>query len=62
MTALDLLRLVADRGGTLRIDRRGKIEVAGPTALVFDALVLAELARKRVEVVAQLRANARAIA
>ncbi len=57
MTALALLRHVASRGGTLRTDRRGRIELSGPPALLFDALVLSELARKRMEVAATLRAG-----
>jgi len=57
MTAPDLLRLVAARGGTLRIDRRGRIEIAGPAAPLFDAPVLAELARQRTGLAAALRAG-----
>jgi len=57
VTTLDLLRLVADRGGTLRTDRRGRIELAGPKSLLFDAALLHELARKRMEVAATLRAG-----
>ncbi len=56
MTTLALLRHLTDRGGIVRVDRRGRIELAGPPALLFDALVLSELARKRTEVAATLRA------
>ncbi len=57
MTALDLVALVSARGGSLRTDRRGRIELAGPKSLLFDAAILHELARKRREVAATLRAG-----
>jgi len=56
MTALALMRHLASRGGTLRVDRRGAIEVSGPVSLLFDPALLAEVVRKRRELAAELRA------